>query len=92
MLEKFGIKTIRELDILLGRYCFEKNIEAYSKGLTADQIISFLLIIDDCEAFFKRFGDSIIISKGSYDFLNEFIDVKMMCNKYNVKLSKEGKD
>ena len=70
----------------------KKNIEAYSKGLTADQIISFLLIIDDCEAFFKRFGDSIIISKGSYDFLNEFIDVKMMCNKYNVKLSKEGKD
>ena len=91
LLKEFGIKKIRDLERVLKDSHSEEKLEAYQKLLTADKIISFLLIINDSNKFFEKIGDSIIISVESCDFLDEFIDIKKQCNKYKVKIISGGK-
>ena len=91
LLKEFGIKKIRDLESVLKDSHSEEKLETYQKLLTADKIISLILIINDSNKFFKKVGDSIIISKESCDFLEEFIDIKKQCNKYKVKILSGGK-
>ncbi len=89
LLKKFGVKNIRNLDMVLRDTHCEDKLESYQKLLTADKIISYILIINDSDKFFEITGDSIITSSESCDFLKEFIDITKQCEKYNVKVEKE---
>lgn len=91
LLNEFGIKRIRDLECLLKDSHSEKKLAAYQKLLTADKIISLMLVINDSNKFFEKVGDSIIMSGESCDFLNEFVDIKKQCNKYKVKIMSGGK-
>lgn len=92
LLREFGIKKIRDLERVLRDSHSEQKLKACQKLLTADKIISILLIINDSNKFFEKLGDSIIISVETCDFLNEFIDIKKQCNKYKVKILSGGED
>lgn len=92
MIEDFGIKNIRGLETILTDSHCEKKIESYPKFLTADKIINFILIISDSNKFFGKVGASIIVSMESYSFLNEFVDIKKMCDKYKVKIENGGEN
>lgn len=90
LLKEFGVKNIRGLETLFKDAHCEQKLEAYPKFLTADKIISYILIINDGNKFFEKMGDFIIVSLESYRFLDEFVDIKKLCEKYKVKIEEEG--
>lgn len=59
-------ELIRDLESLLKDSHSEKRLAAYQKLLTADKIISLMLIINDSNKFFEKVGDSIIMSGGKF--------------------------
>lgn len=92
LLKEFGIKKIRDLENVLKDTHCEEKLMAYKKLLTADKIISLMLIINDNNKFFEKVGDSIILTVESCEFLKEFIDIKKQCSKYKVKIESGGKN
>lgn len=92
LLVRFGIKKIMDLESILMDSSCDKKLKNYPDFLTADKMISFLLIICDSNKFFEKEGDSVIVSKESYDFLSEFVDIKKVCCKYKVKIENGGNE
>lgn len=92
LLEEFGVKKIRDLDTMLKDSHCEREIKAYPKLLIADKIINFILAINDSNKFFESLSGSAAVSKESYDFLKEFIDMKKICEKYKVIIKKGGRN
>lgn len=92
LLDRFGIKTIRELDALLRSTGCENKLRAYDNFLTADKIVSYILMIYDLDMFFQVSGSNILVSRASYDFLNEFVDIRKACEKYSITIEGGGKD
>lgn len=90
LLQEFDIKMISDLENVLNDTHCEKKLKEYPKLLTADKIISILLIINDSDKFLKKVGDSIAISDESCEFLMEFIDIKKLCNTHKVKILNGG--
>ena len=84
LLDEFNIKSIRELDVVLQDTHCEEHLKMHLGFLTADKIISYLLIIKDGEKFFKKIGPKVLISAGTYEFLKEFIDIDKICDKYGI--------
>lgn len=91
LLEQFGINTIRGLDAMLRSVGCEDKIKACDNYLTADKIISYILMIYDPDVFFQKAGPNLIISRASYDFLKYFVDVRKACEKHGIRIETGGK-
>ena len=86
LLKSFGVNVIMDLEAMLKDASCDEKLQAYPAFLTADKMISFLLIISDSNKFFEEEGGSVIVSKESFNFLSEFVDIKKICDKHNVKI------
>lgn len=89
LLDKFSIRSIRALDVALQRTHCKEELLNYRGLLTADKIISYILIIFNSRKFFQEVGDNVIISVGTYNFLKGFIDIDTVCKTYAVQIENE---
>ena len=92
LLTFFRVKTIRELDAMLRSVGCEDKLKTYDNFLTADKIISYILMIYDLEAFFQKTGSDLLISQAAYDFLKDFVDVEKACEKHGIIIEGGGKE
>lgn len=92
LLDRFKIGTIRELDTMLRSADCENKLRNYNSFLTADKIISYILMIYDLDAFFQETGQKLLISWDSYDFLKDFVDVRKLCEKHGITIEDGGKE
>lgn len=86
ILNEYGVKNIRKLDSCCNSTNFCNKISNFSSYITADKIISYILMIKDSNKFFKKIGTEVVLSKESSDFLGEFIDIDAACEKFNIKI------
>ncbi len=92
ILQIFKLKTIGDFDALVKQSHCEDKIKTQCNFLTADKIISYVLIICDTNKFFKTVGNNVVISKDSYDFLSEFVDIGKFWAKFSSEIEIGGKD
>lgn len=92
LLDCYRIKTIRELDALLRSAGCENKLRVYDDFLTADKIVSYILMIYDLDVFFQKTGSNIVVSWASYEFLKEFVDVRKVCEKHSITIEGGGKN
>lgn len=86
VMEKEGLENIGDFDdLLIKSDCFEKLIE-YPRLLTGDKIVYYTLIVAKREGFFETNKGDFIISRDSHDFLDDFIDVDSLCDRFNVPI------
>lgn len=84
ILDIFDIVTLRDLDRNITPNLITK-ISDFNKDLTIDRIIRYILIIYDSSKFFETINkEDFIIDKNTYNFLNNFIDMKNICEIYNI--------
>lgn len=89
LLDKFSFKNIRALDMALQRTHCKEELLNYKGFLTADKIISYILIICNSRKFFQEVGDNVVISVTAYNFLKGFIDIDTVCKTYAVQIEYE---
>lgn len=82
ILSHFDISTLRDLD----RYItpdFINKIEVSDIDINIDRVIRYILIIQDYTKFFDNLNHTFTIDSSTYNFLNGYIDMKTVCEKYN---------
>lgn len=89
LLNKFSFMNIRALDVALRHTHCKEELLNYNGILTADKIISYIMIIFDSSKFFQEVGDNIVISVGAYNFLKRFIDIDTVCKTHAVQIEYE---
>lgn len=84
LLDSFGIKTIRELDYHVDNG-FIQELIAKNIPITFDRLIRYILIVSDYNKFFDCIDRSakFVINEAIYELLDQFIDMKTVCFKYN---------
>lgn len=86
ILNEYAIKNIRKLDNCCNSINLCEKISSLSGYITADRIISYILIVKDSNKFFRKFGSDVVLRRETSDFLSEFIDIDATCNKFNIKI------
>lgn len=90
LLDAFGIKTIRELEYHVDNG-FIQEITAKNISITFDRLIRYILIVSDYNKFFDCIDKSkkFVINETIYKLLDQFIDMRVVCSKYNNYLKRE---
>lgn len=84
-LEMFGMNFIRDINNIL-QEDFVKLIGQMNQ-MTVDKLVDFLLIIKDAKKYFSHFdGQSIKVTKESFELLNSFVDMEIICKDYGVAI------
>ena len=84
-IEMFKLVYIRDINNIL-QEDFVKLIGQMNQ-MTVDKLVDYLLIVKNAEKYFSCFnGQSIRVTKESFDFLNSFIDMEKICNDYGVAI------
>lgn len=84
LLDLFGIKTIRELDYHVDNG-FIQELIAKNIPITFDRLIRYILIVSDYNKFFDCIDKTkkFVINEAIYELLDQFVDMKTVCSKYN---------
>ncbi len=80
-LSSFDISTLRDLD----RYVtpnFINKIKASGIDINIDRVVRYILIIQNYTKFFDNLTHTFTIDNSTYEFLNGYIDMKTVCEKY----------
>jgi len=87
--KQFGIKKIRQLDSKIDD-SFVNEIISTSQQITIDKLITYILIIADNKKYNSCLTDEKIkISKSSFDFLRNFIDIELICEKNSWEIEND---
>ena len=86
LLNAFNVKRVRQFDHLLDNTREAKRFQMYEGILTADKIISCVLIITNDKTFFENGGKEVAISKEIAEFLNVVMDIRTICDRYGVEI------
>lgn len=86
ILEKYGLCTIRDIDIMLDDGLIQE-IYAFNTQLTIDKILMYGMIVNNADKFFDiTENKEIVISHEAYNLLSKFIDIEKICEKYNLRM------
>lgn len=86
IMKEFGVQNIRGFDLLLDETHEADRLQDQSEIHIADQLICCVLIVYNAEKFFEIVGQHYKISSATADFLSKKIDVRYICQKYNVSI------
>ena len=84
VLNKYGFKYIRDIDnVVQDRFV---DIILTTDQVTIDKLVSYILIIANCDKYFSLIGSDCFksISKRSKSVLIGFVDIDNICAKYNI--------
>lgn len=84
-LAKFDMNFIRDINNVL----HEDLVKLISQmnQMTVDKLVDYLLIIKDANKYFSHYdGQSIKVTKESFEFLNSFVDMEKIRKDYGVAI------
>ncbi|MCM1107151.1 MAG: hypothetical protein NC355_09450 [Blautia sp.] len=86
MLKKYGLITIRDIDMLFDDGLVQA-IYALKIQLTIDKILMYGMIVSNMDKFFEiEENRKIIISQEAYKLLEMFVDIGDACKRYNLQI------